>query len=89
MRTDDRLAAATAIADEHDVTIRTATRTGQPDQEIIAYAEEERIDHVVMGSHGRTGLTRVVLGSVAETVVRRSPTPVTIIREGDPDAEAA
>ena len=42
--------------------------------------EARDIDHVVMGSHGRSGLSRVLLGSVAENVVRRSTVPVTVVR---------
>ncbi len=53
---------------------------GEPSREIVGYAEENDVDHVVMGSHGRTGATRVLFGSVAEDVTRRSPTPVTVVR---------
>ncbi|MFW6265865.1 MAG: universal stress protein, partial [Halanaeroarchaeum sp.] len=44
------------------------------------YVEETDVDHVVIGSHGRSGVGRILLGSVAERVVRRSPTPVTVVR---------
>lgn len=60
--------------------LETETCFGQPAREISAYAESNDIDHIVMGSHGRTGVTRVLLGSVAETVTRRAPVPVTILR---------
>jgi nucleotide-binding universal stress UspA family protein len=56
------------------------TEIGRPSRAIVEYAEEHDIDHIVMGSHGRSGVTRILLGSVAETVVRRSPVPVTIVR---------
>ena len=46
----------------------------------MTYAEENDIDHIVVGSHGRGGVSRMLLGSVAETVARRSSVPVTIIR---------
>ena len=62
------------------VTVDTDILTGRPARTILEYAEAEGIDHVVMGSHCRTGVGRVLLGSVAETVVRRSPVPVTIAR---------
>jgi nucleotide-binding universal stress UspA family protein len=58
----------------------TAIEVGRPAREIVEYAERDEIDHVVMGSHGRSGVARILLGSVAETVVRRSPVPVTIVR---------
>jgi nucleotide-binding universal stress UspA family protein len=47
---------------------------------VVKYAEENDIDHIVIGSHGRSGAARILLGSVAEKVTRRSPVPVTIVR---------
>ena len=58
----------------------TAIEVGRPAREIVEFAEREAVDHVVMGSHGRSGVARILLGSVAETVVRRSPVPVTVVR---------
>lgn len=60
--------------------VETVIDVGRPSRTIISYLDEHDIDHVVMGSHGRSGVTRILLGSVAETVVRRSPVPVTIVR---------
>lgn len=71
---------AREIAAEHDTEIRTETEIGSPRRQIVAYAEEEEVDHIILGSHGRTGLSRVLLGSVAESVVRRAPMPVTVVR---------
>lgn len=65
---------------EYDLSLETATEVGNPSRVVVEYAEEHGIDHIVMGSHGREGLSRVLLGSVAETVVRRSPVPVTVVR---------
>jgi len=76
----DQLAAAETIADEHGVDVDTRTRTGTPAQQIIDVAECDAIDHVVIGSHGRSGVARILLGSVAEVVVRHSPVPVTVVR---------
>ncbi|WP_416840616.1 universal stress protein [Haloferax sp. DFSO52] len=55
---------------------------GNPAKVIIDLLTEDGADydHVVMGSHGRTGVSRILLGSVAEEVVRRAPIPVTIVR---------
>jgi nucleotide-binding universal stress UspA family protein len=53
---------------------------GAPGRVIAAVAEEGPYDHVALGSHGREGVSRVLLGSVAEVVVRRSPVPVTVVR---------
>lgn len=67
-------------AREAGVEVTTATEVGQPSRTIVEYVEEHDVGHVVIGSHGRKGLTRVLLGSVAELVVRRSPVPVTVVR---------
>ncbi len=61
-------------------TVETVHAVGNPAEEIVAYAEDHGIDHVVLGSHGRQGMSRLLLGSVAETVVRGSPVPVTVVR---------
>jgi len=68
-------------AEEEGVELSTALGTSRrPAREIVDYVEAHDVDHVVMGSHGRSGISRVLLGSVAEAVVRRSPAPVTVIR---------
>ena len=56
--------------------VRTILRAGAPDEEIVDAAATERASLLVMGTHGRTGLARALLGSVAEAVVRRAPCPV-------------
>ncbi|MBI1744205.1 universal stress protein [Candidatus Acetothermia bacterium] len=53
---------------------------GHPAETILRYAKENKIDLIVMGTHGRRGLNRILLGSVAEEVVRRSPVPVITVR---------
>jgi nucleotide-binding universal stress UspA family protein len=67
-------------ADKEGVEVTKEYRIGEPSEEIVGYAEDEDIDHIVMGSHGRSGFKRVLLGSVAESVARRSPVPVTVVR---------
>lgn len=79
-RSEQLLGRAEEIADAHGRTVSTATRVGKPDREIIDYAEEQGADLIVIGSHGRSGVSRVLLGSVAENVMRRAPTPVTVVR---------
>jgi nucleotide-binding universal stress UspA family protein len=54
---------------------------GGPIHEIVAFAGREHIDLIVMGSHGRTGLARLLMGSVAEGVARRAPCPVLIVKQ--------
>jgi len=68
------------IESDVDVTVSTEIDVGKPVAVIVEYAEDNEIDQIVMGSHGRSGVSRVLLGSVAETVVRRSPVPVTVVR---------
>ncbi|AFZ71683.1 universal stress protein [Natronobacterium gregoryi] len=65
---------------EHGHDVDTEVVTGKPDRAILDYAEDEEYDTIVMGSHGREGVSRVLLGSVAESVVRRSPIPVVVVR---------
>jgi nucleotide-binding universal stress UspA family protein len=54
---------------------------GAPARTIIEFAESQRVDLIVMASHGRTGLARLVMGSVAEEVTRRAPCPVLIVKQ--------
>lgn len=63
-----------------DQATESYTEVGRPSRVIVESIEEHDIDQIVMGSHGRSGVSRILLGSVAETVVRRSPVPVTIVR---------
>jgi nucleotide-binding universal stress UspA family protein len=57
-----------------------ATRWGDAVEEVIAYAKEQEIGLIVLSTHGRTGLSHILLGSVAERIVRESPCPVLTIR---------
>lgn len=61
-------------------TVVRETRQGPPFLEIVRYAKENDIDLIVMGTHGRSGLAHVLLGSVAEKVVRKAPCPVLTVR---------
>lgn len=58
------------------VETETAVQRGNPRDDILAYAENHEIDLIVIGTHGRTGVKRTLLGSVSETVVRHSDVPV-------------
>ena len=65
-----------------------ATRTAvsaRVDDAIVTAAREARADLIAMTTHGRSGLARVLLGSVATSVVRKSPVPVLLVRAEDPD----
>lgn len=58
-------------------------RQGNPHEEILSAARESGVDLIVIGTHGRTGIARAVLGSVAEKVVRLSPVPVLTVRQSE------
>jgi nucleotide-binding universal stress UspA family protein len=60
---------------------------GNPSPTIVRIADEEDLDLIVMGTHGRSGFRRLLLGSVAEAVVRSAPCPVLTIREVKVDSE--
>lgn len=64
----------------HQTKVIEAVRFGQPHREIVDYAQCEDIDLIVIATHGRTGLTHIMLGSVAEKVVRFSPVPVLTVK---------
>jgi nucleotide-binding universal stress UspA family protein len=70
---------ARELAEAHDARIETRVLDGQPAEAILEHIEESNADGVVMGSEGRSGVSRMLLGSVAEQVARRSPVPVTIV----------
>jgi universal stress protein A len=53
---------------------------GSPREEIIRYARTQEIDLIVLATHGRSGLAHVIIGSVAESVVRTAPCPVLTVR---------
>ncbi|MFC7212768.1 universal stress protein [Saliphagus sp. GCM10025334] len=71
-----------------DVTVETQVLEGSPSRVIVAEAQPEKCDLVVMGTHGRGGIDRLLLGSVTERVVRRAGVPVLTVRvDGDGDDE--
>lgn len=72
-----------AAAQFGDAETETAVREGTAFEAVLDYAEAHDIDMVVMGTHGRTGLDRYLLGSVTEKVVRLSDVPVLTVREGE------
>ncbi len=68
------------FSDEAYQKIKFSVVTGSPSSEIIDYATSNSIDLIVIPSHGHTGLSRFLLGSVAERVVRFAPCPVLVLR---------
>jgi len=63
--------------------VRTAMLEGAPSRQIVEYAHDHDVDLVVMGTHDRGGINRLLLGSVAERVVRTANVPVLTLRVGD------
>jgi nucleotide-binding universal stress UspA family protein len=62
------------------VSVETVIETGDPSTVIVEAAESNEIDHIVMGSHGRSGFSGILVGSVAENVVEGAPVSVTVSR---------
>ncbi|MGI9519998.1 MAG: ATPase, T2SS/T4P/T4SS family, partial [Pirellulaceae bacterium] len=81
----NRIARSINPADELRITTVKAVVEGRPHQAIVNYVGEKEIDLVVMGTHGRTGLAHLTMGSVTAKVVRDSPCPVLVLgpREGE------
>ncbi|SDJ90733.1 universal stress protein [Natronorubrum texcoconense] len=71
---------AAELAAESGHELQTELDTGKPDHVIVEHAADEGYDTIVMGSHGRAGVSRLLLGSVAENVVRRATVPVVVVR---------
>ncbi|HXV80079.1 MAG TPA: universal stress protein, partial [Candidatus Binatia bacterium] len=61
-----------------DLNLRKLVEPGVPSGAIISFAERENCDLIVMSSHGRSGLSRLLVGSVTEQILRKSPCPVLV-----------
>ncbi|MET0211506.1 MAG: universal stress protein [Vicinamibacterales bacterium] len=77
---DRRLATLKASAAALGLTAETAVIRGRPAHAIVEHAKNGGFDLIVMGTHGRTGVSHVVMGSVAERVLRKAPCPVLTVR---------
>ncbi|MGM0716652.1 MAG: universal stress protein [Halobacteriota archaeon] len=75
------LKSAVQTIEDDDLVVETDLGHGKPARSIIDYAVERAFDQIIMGSHGRPLPARIILGSVAETVSRRSTIPVTLIKD--------
>jgi nucleotide-binding universal stress UspA family protein len=84
--TEKKLAELTFEGMQHCSKIVREVFSGTPYNEIIKYAEKSGIDLIVMGTHGYTGLKHMLIGSVAENVVRRAPCPVLTVRPDKRDS---
>lgn len=77
---EETLAARVTAAKQRRITARWLLRVGAPFEQIVAAAGDEKADMLVIGTHGRSGLNRLLMGSVAERVVRVAPCPVLTVR---------
>lgn len=77
----ERLAAMLTAEERARYRVEAAIVAGRPFLEIIRYAREQNVDLIVIGTHGRGALAHMLLGSVAEKVVRKSPCPVLTVRD--------
>ena len=85
----EEVAAATKVAQaeleqirptDPTVRFRHELRTGEPSMEIVKFAGDNQVDMIVMTTHGRSGISRLLMGSVAEHVIRKAPCPVLTLR---------
>ena len=84
----DYLARVAAELWERGIRVQVRVRTGTPVQEILAASRECAADLIAMTTHGRTGLSRLVFGSVAEAVLRLADIPVLVMRLTAAEAHA-
>lgn len=73
---------------DDDVPVEQSMVEGEPSSKIIEYATENNCDVIVMGTHGRSGLDRILLGSVAGRVIRQSPIPVVTVPVEDVESDS-
>jgi nucleotide-binding universal stress UspA family protein len=85
----DALDRAVARARQSNLEVEPALVSGTPWESILRVAHERGVDLIVMGTHGRRGVPRALLGSVAEKVLRSSPVPVTIVSLHDGEGATA
>jgi nucleotide-binding universal stress UspA family protein len=85
---EEYLAAVAVELRGKGVRVRTQVRRGQPAEEIVAAARETGADLIAMTTHGRSGLGRLLFGSVAEAALRESRLPVFLMRVTEAEVEA-
>ena len=85
---EDAVESVREIAANAGLAVESAVIDGSPSKQIVRYAEETDCDLIVMGTHGRGGIDRLLLGSVTEKVVRSANVPVLTVRVDDNGAAA-
>ena len=84
----DRLGSLLTDNETRELAPERVMRLGKPADAIVAFAAERDIDLIVMGTHGREGVARMLVGSVAEAVVRRALCPVLTVHGAAPERAA-
>ncbi len=79
--TERLLGEVAEAAKQAGITLETCEMSGNPPRSIVQFAKQVAADLVVMGTHGRSGIARAVLGSVTEDVIRHAPCPVLVVRQ--------
>lgn len=80
-KTDQIFATVTELSNEYNVDCSPLTLTGAVPDALLSCAEDTDVEYIVIGSRNLAHLTKAILGSVSEAVVRRSPVPITVIRK--------
>ncbi|MFC7166461.1 universal stress protein [Halospeciosus flavus] len=80
---EESVATVTGEAKRRGLDATSDVRHGDPAETILTYADEQDVDAIVMGTHGRSGVSRYLLGSVTERVVRQATIPVVVVRIGE------
>jgi nucleotide-binding universal stress UspA family protein len=76
----ERLAKILTEQEQKELRSESVLRRGAPDIQIVGFARERVVDLIVMGTHGRSGVAHLLMGGVAEKVVRKAPCPVLTVR---------
>ena len=84
-RQSEKVQTKVGIGEAGTVQVRGELAAGCPADEILRYAEENDVDLILMATHGRSGIRRWVMGSVADKVLRASRVPVWLVRAGIPE----
>lgn len=79
---------AAVVPSDPKISFEHRLLAGDPAEAIVRTAEAEKADMIVIGTHGRTGLTRFLMGSVAEAIVRRATCPVLTVKQATPTPAA-
>ncbi len=82
-RAEDQLNAFWQMIADPEVEAKLVNVKGDPFTEIIEFAKDNTVDIIIMGTHGHTGIKHILMGSVAEKVVRYSPYPVLTVKQKD------